>query len=114
MSRELKRGPIQERLLDIGGCTLLGDWLEALERLKKTNNFPEFTGRVCPAICETACVLGMNDDAVTIKGIEYSIIERAYKEGWIKPQMPKACTGKKVAVVGFGVGYSWGATILNF
>ncbi len=77
-------------------------WEYAFRSLMSTNNFPEFTGRICPAICETACVLGMNDDAVTIKGIEYSIIERAYDEGWMKPQIPKACTGKKVAVVGSG------------
>jgi len=67
-----------------------------------TNNFPEFTGRVCPATCETACVLGMNDDAVSIKGIEYAIIEKAYKKGWMKPQIPKTRSGKKVAVVGSG------------
>jgi glutamate synthase (NADPH/NADH) small chain len=79
-----------------------GEWESAFRSLMSTNNFPEFTGRVCPATCETACVLGMNDDAVSIKGIEYSIIEKAYKEGWMKPQMPKACTGKKVAVVGSG------------
>jgi len=77
-------------------------WENAFRSLMSTNNFPEFTGRVCPAICETACVLGMNDDAVSIKGIEYSIIEKAYEEGWMKPQIPKACTGKKVAVVGSG------------
>ncbi|PHQ65176.1 MAG: glutamate synthase [Sulfurimonas sp.] len=79
-----------------------GEWESAFRTLMSTNNFPEFTGRVCPATCETACVLGMNDDAVSIKGIEYSIIEKAYAEGWMKAQMPKACTGKKVAVVGSG------------
>jgi len=77
-------------------------WEYAFRSLMSTNNFPEFTGRVCPAICETACVLGMNDDSVSIKGIEYSIIEKAYDEGWMKPQMPKVCSGKKVAVVGSG------------
>jgi len=77
-------------------------WENAFRSLMSTNNFPEFTGRVCPAICETACVLGMNDDAVSIKGIEYSIIEKAYKKGWMKPQVPKTRTGKKVAVVGSG------------
>ncbi|WP_373034495.1 glutamate synthase subunit beta [Sulfurimonas sp.] len=77
-------------------------WENAFRSLMSTNNFPEFTGRVCPATCETACVLGLNDDAVTIKGIEYSIIERAYEEGWMKAQIPKVCTGKKVAVVGSG------------
>ncbi|EDZ61217.1 glutamate synthase, subunit beta [Sulfurimonas gotlandica GD1] len=79
-----------------------GEWESAFRSLMSTNNFPEFTGRVCPATCETACVLGMNDDAVSIKGIEYSIIEKAYEEGWMKAQMPKVCTGKKVAVVGSG------------
>ena len=79
-----------------------GKWESAFRSLMGTNNFPEFTGRICPATCETACVLGMNDDAVSIKGIEYSIIEKAYKEGWMKPQMQKACTGKKIAIVGSG------------
>jgi len=67
-----------------------------------TNNFPEFTGRVCPAICETACVLGMNETSVGIKNIEYEIIEKAYKKGWMKPQIPKRQTGKNVAIVGSG------------
>lgn len=77
-------------------------WESAFRSLMSTNNFPEFTGRICPATCETACVLGINNDPVSIKGIEYSIIERAYKEGWMKPQMPKISTGKKVAIVGSG------------
>lgn len=77
-------------------------WENAFRTLMSTNNFPEFTGRVCPATCETACVLGMNDDAVSIKGIEYSIIEKAYKKGWMKAQIPKTRSGKKVAVVGSG------------
>ena len=79
-----------------------GKWEMAFRSLMSTNNFPEFTGRVCPAICETACVLGMNDDAVGIKSIEYSIIEKAYDKGWMKPQVPKMRTGKKVAIVGSG------------
>ncbi len=79
-----------------------GKWEKAFRSLMSTNNFPEFTGRVCPAICETACVLGMNDDAVSIKNIEYSIIEKAYKKGWMKPQVPKSRTGKKVAIIGSG------------
>ncbi|MSU41829.1 MAG: glutamate synthase subunit beta [Pedosphaera sp.] len=77
-------------------------WKEALDRLHKTNNFPEFTGRVCPAPCEGSCVLGINAPAVTIKNIEVSIIDRGWKEGWVKPQKPKKRTGKKVAVVGSG------------
>lgn len=75
---------------------------EAIDTLHATNNFPEFTGWVCPAPCESACVLGINDDPVTIKQIELSIIERAWKEGWIKPLAPKSRTGKHVAVVGSG------------
>src|SRR3954447_5686243 len=77
-------------------------WHDAIERLHATNNFPEFTGRLCPAPCEASCVLGINDDAVTIKQVEVSIIEHAYDEGWITPVAPRARTGKKVAVVGSG------------
>lgn len=79
-----------------------GKWENAFRSLMSTNNFPEFTGRVCPAICETACVLGMNDDAVGIKNIEYAIIEKAYEKGWMKPRPPKKRTYKKVAIVGSG------------
>ncbi|MCR6488834.1 glutamate synthase subunit beta [Amycolatopsis sp. OK19-0408] len=78
------------------------DWQQAIERLHATNNFPEFTGTLCPAPCETACVLGINDDPVTIKRVEISIVDRAFEEGWITPQPPTAKTGKKVAVVGSG------------
>ncbi|GAA3549295.1 glutamate synthase subunit beta [Amycolatopsis ultiminotia] len=78
------------------------DWREASERLHATNNFPEFTGTLCPAPCETACVLGINDDPVTIKRVEISIIDRAFAEGWVEPQVPLVQTGKKVAVVGSG------------
>ena len=77
-------------------------WRNAIDRLHATNNFPEFTGRLCPAPCEGSCVLEINDDPVTIKGIEVSIIERAFEEGWVKPQPPVVRTGKKVAVVGSG------------
>jgi glutamate synthase (NADPH/NADH) small chain len=77
-------------------------WKDAIERLHATNNFPEFTGTLCPAPCEGSCVLGINDKPVTIKYIEENIIERAWKEGWVKPQPPKKLTGKKVAVVGSG------------
>ncbi len=77
-------------------------WREAIDRLHATNNFPEFTGTLCPAPCEGACVLGINDDPVTIKYIELNIIEHAFKEGWVVPQPPKRLTGKKVAVVGSG------------
>jgi glutamate synthase (NADPH/NADH) small chain len=77
-------------------------WHEAIERLHATNNFPEFTGRLCPAPCEAACVLGINDDAVTIKQVEVSIIEHAFSEGWVAPVLPQVKTGKKVAVIGSG------------
>jgi glutamate synthase (NADPH) small chain len=78
------------------------DWREAIERLHATNNFPEFTGTLCPAPCEAACVLAINSDAVTIKQIEIEIIDRAWEEGWVPPQRVDAFTGKKVAVVGSG------------
>jgi glutamate synthase (NADPH/NADH) small chain len=77
-------------------------WQDALEMLFKTNNFPEFTGRICPAPCEEACVLGINEKPVTIKLIEQNIIDHAFKHGWVKPQPPEKRTGKKVAVVGSG------------
>ncbi len=79
-----------------------GDWREAAERLHATNNFPEFTGRLCPAPCESACVLGINDDAVTIKQIEVEIIDRAFEEGWVAPQLAREKSGRRVAVVGSG------------
>ena len=78
------------------------DWQEAIERLHATNNFPEFTGRLCPAPCEAACVLGINSDPVTIKQVEVEIIDRAFDEGWVSPELPSLYTGKKVAVVGSG------------
>jgi glutamate synthase (NADPH/NADH) small chain len=77
-------------------------WREAIERLHATNNFPEFTGRLCPAPCEAACVLGINQDPVTIKQVELDIVDRAWAEGWITPQIPTVKTGKRVAVVGSG------------
>src|SRR5437899_3936228 len=78
------------------------DWEEAIARLHATNNFPEFTGRLCPAPCEAACVLGINSDPVTIKQVEVEIVTRAWEEGWITPVMPERTTGKRVAVVGSG------------
>ena len=78
------------------------DWQAASERLHATNNFPEFTGRLCPAPCETACVLGINADAVTIKQVEVSIIDRAWEEGWVTAQRPERLSGKTVAVIGSG------------
>ncbi|HKR48952.1 MAG TPA: glutamate synthase subunit beta [Pseudonocardiaceae bacterium] len=78
------------------------DWADAAERLHATNNFPEFTGTLCPAPCETACVLAINDDPVTIKQIEIEIIDRAWDEGWVRPVVPSVRTGRRVAVVGSG------------
>jgi glutamate synthase (NADPH/NADH) small chain len=78
------------------------DWSNAIERLHATNNFPEFTGRLCPAPCEAACVLGINSDPVTIERIEYEIAERAWDEGWVTRQIPRERTGKRVAVIGSG------------
>ena len=78
------------------------DWPGAMERLHATNNFPEFTGRLCPAPCEASCVLGINEDPVTIERIENEIVERAWDEGWVDPQLPTVRTGKSVAVVGSG------------
>src|SRR5713101_4091035 len=77
-------------------------WKAAIDRLHATNNFPEFTGRLCPAPCEGACVLGINNDAVTIKAVEVAIIDRAFEEGWVKAQPPEARTGRRVAVIGSG------------
>ena len=79
-----------------------GDWREAIERLHATNNFPEFTGKLCPAPCETACVLGINQPAVTIKQVEVTIIEQAFQNGWVTPMPPERLTGKTVAVIGSG------------
>ncbi|MFI9388139.1 glutamate synthase subunit beta [Kutzneria sp. NPDC052558] len=78
------------------------DWRDAIERLHATNNFPEFTGTLCPAPCEAACVLGINSDPVSIKRVEIEIIDRAWDEGWVTPQPPASLTGKKVAVIGSG------------
>ncbi len=77
-------------------------WRDAIDRLHATNNFPEFTGRLCPAPCESACVLGINSDAVTIKQVEVEIIDRAWDEGWVVPQQPTVRTGKRVVVIGSG------------
>jgi glutamate synthase (NADPH/NADH) small chain len=77
-------------------------WKAAIERLHATNNFPEFTGRLCPAPCEGSCVLGINDDPVTIKAVEVSIIDRAFQEGWVVPDPPESRSGKRVAVIGSG------------
>src|SRR4029453_10490099 len=88
-------------------------WQPAIERLHATNNFPEWTGRLCPAPCEGSCVLGINDDPVTIKGIELSIVEHAFENGWIKANPPTHRTGKRVAGVGSGPAGFRGAAKLN-
>lgn len=94
--------PINNLIPEWNDLVYRGLWREALERLHKTNNFPEFTGRVCPAPCEGSCVLGINEPAVTIKTIENAIVDKGFEEGWIVPEPPPARTGKKVAVVGSG------------
>ncbi|GAB4295665.1 MAG: glutamate synthase subunit beta [Oscillatoriaceae cyanobacterium] len=94
--------PINNLIPEWNDLVYRGLWREALDRLHKTNNFPEFTGRVCPAPCEGSCVLGINNPPVTIKNIEYSIIEKGWEEGWIHPEPPTKRTGKKVAIIGSG------------
>lgn len=94
--------PIHNLIPEWNDLVYRGKWREALERLHKTNNFPEFTGRVCPAPCEGSCVLGLIEKPVSIKSIEQSIIDRGFEEGWVAPQPPATRTGKKVAVVGSG------------
>jgi glutamate synthase (NADPH/NADH) small chain len=94
--------PINNLIPEWNDLVYRGLWKEALHRLHKTNNFPEFTGRVCPAPCEGSCVLGINSPPVTIKNIEAAITDRGWDEGWVIPQAPKNRTGKKVAVIGSG------------
>jgi glutamate synthase (NADPH/NADH) small chain len=94
--------PINNLIPEWNDLVYRGLWKEALYRLHKTNNFPEFTGRVCPAPCEGSCVLGINDSPVTIKSIECAIIDKGFEEGWVVPEPPARRTGKKVAVIGSG------------
>ena len=94
--------PIDNLIPEWNDLVYNNEWQEALERLEKTNNFPEFTGRVCPAPCEGACVLGLNNPAVTIKNIELAIVDKGFEEGWIKPRNVEFRTGKNVAIVGSG------------
>ncbi|MDA9031020.1 glutamate synthase subunit beta [Candidatus Pseudothioglobus singularis] len=94
--------PIDNLIPEWNDLVYNNEWQEALERLEKTNNFPEFTGRVCPAPCEGSCVLGLNNPAVTIKNIELAIVDKGFEEGWIKPKLIESRTDKKVAVVGSG------------
>jgi glutamate synthase (NADPH/NADH) small chain len=94
--------PLGNLIPDWNDLVYRDHWREAIERLHATNNFPEFTGRLCPAPCETSCVLGINQDPVSIKQVEVEIVDRAWREGWITPQVPSVKTGKRVAVVGSG------------
>lgn len=94
--------PVNNLIPEWNDLVYRGQWRQALERLHKTNNFPEFTGRVCPAPCEGSCTVGLNRQPVTIKEIERSIVDRGFDEGWITPQPPAKRTGKRVAVVGSG------------
>ncbi len=94
--------PVNNLIPDWNHLVFKGQWREALNTLHSTNNFPEFTGRICPAPCEAACTLNINDDAVTIKSIECSIIDRGWTEGWIQPELPARKTGKRIAVIGSG------------
>jgi glutamate synthase (NADPH) small chain len=94
--------PVNNLIPEWNDLIYRGRWREALDRLHLTNNFPEFTGRVCPAPCEGSCVLGINSPPVTIKNIECTIIDKGFEEGWVKPEPPEKRTGKKVAVVGSG------------
>ena len=94
--------PLGNLIPDWNDLVYRDHWKQAIERLHATNNFPEFTGRLCPAPCEAACVLGINEDPVTIKQVEVSIIDRAWDEGWVTPHVAANRTGKKVAVVGSG------------
>ena len=94
--------PLGNLIPDWNDLVRTGKWREAIDQLHATNNFPEFTGLICPAPCESACVLAINDESVTIKQIEYAIVERAWDEGWITPQVPEKRTGQTVAVIGSG------------
>lgn len=94
--------PVNNLIPEWNDLVYRGQWREALDRLHKTNNFPEFTGRVCPAPCEGSCTVGLKDTPVTIKSIEKAIIDKGFDEGWITPEPPEMRTGKKVAVVGSG------------
>ena len=94
--------PVNNIIPDWNDLVYRGEWRRAIDNLHSTNNFPEFTGRVCPAPCEAACTLNINSDPVGIKSIEHAIIDKAWEEGWVVPQPPAVRTGRKVAVVGSG------------
>ncbi len=105
--------PVNNLIPEWNDLVYRGLWKQALDRLLLTNNFPEFTGRVCPAPCEGSCTLGINEEPVTIKNIEKNIIDRGFEEGWIRPEIPAQRTGKKVAVVGSGPAGLACADLLN-
>ena len=94
--------PLGNRIPEFNELVYNGKWQQACENLHTTNNFPEITGRICPAPCETACTLGINDEPVMIRQIEYTIVEEGFKNGWIKPLAPKQKSGKRVAIIGSG------------
>ncbi|MEY3551778.1 MAG: hypothetical protein RL735_126, partial [Pseudomonadota bacterium] len=94
--------PVNNQIPDWNDLVYNGNWEEASRNLHSTNNFPEFTGRVCPAPCEASCTLNLTDQSVTIKSIECAIVDRAWSNGWLKPEVPTHKTGKKIAVVGSG------------
>ncbi len=94
--------PVKNRIPEFNDLVYRGHWQAAADNLHSTNNFPEVTGRVCPAPCESACTLAINDRAVTIKHIEYQIAERAFQEGWVEPILPTTRTGRRVAIIGSG------------
>ena len=94
--------PINNLIPEFNNLVFTDQWKQAYVNLSSTNNFPEFTGRVCPAPCEGSCVAGLVDESVTIKNMEYNIIDMAWSEGWVKPQPPKIRSGKNVAVIGSG------------
>jgi glutamate synthase (NADPH/NADH) small chain len=94
--------PVNNQIPDWNDLVYAGDWQEAARNLHSTNNFPEFTGRVCPAPCEASCTLNLDDNPVTIKTIECAIVDKAFEHGWVKPEPPTAKTGKKIAIVGSG------------
>lgn len=105
--------PVSNNMPEWQDAIFRDDWQKAYDMLSETNNFPEFTGRVCPALCEASCVLSLNDDAVTIRNNELSVIEKAFAEGYVKPEPPKTRSGKKVAVVGSGPAGLACADLLN-
>src|SRR6195952_1597983 len=94
--------PVNNQIPDWNNLVYQSDWEEAARNLHSTNNFPEFTGRVCPAPCEEACTLNLENQPVAIKTIEQAIADRAWEQGWVKPEVPSVKTGKKIAVVGSG------------